>query len=822
MGTLVRDVRFALKLLWKDPVFAAAAILTLAVCTGANTAVFTIVHSVLLKPLPVPEADRLMLMSNQYPRAGVGEGVNSGVPDYFDRLREVTAFEEQGLFNYASQTVDVDGRPERVTALAVTPSLLRLLRVPPALGRPFADADGQLGQEQKVLLSHGLWERLYAGDPGAVGRDLQLGGRPFTVVGVMPRDFLFLDPEVRLWIPLAFTDEQRSDATRHSNNFFNVGRLAPHATRELAQAQVDALNAANLLRFPQHRELLTNAGFHTRVEPLQEMLVRDVRGSLYLLWGGAAFVLLIGVVNIANLLLARMRVRLKELATRVALGASGRRVAGQLLTESAIVALAGGALGLLLGSWSLEALAGVGIDQLPRAGEVRMGATVVVVSLAVSLGAGVLIGLVPLRFLSRTDLGQALREEGRGGASPRGLRTVRRALVVGQVAFAFVLLIGAGLLLESFRRLLAVDPGFAADGVLTASMTAPRARDSAADRRERMARALPAIRGIPGVVAAGATSTVPFGGSYNDSVILAEGYRMQPGESLVSPQLLVVTAGYFGAMGIGLVRGRDFQAADDESAPPVVIVDERLARKFWPDRDPIGRRMYQPTDAQDVLRVDDRTRWLTVVGVVRSVRLRDLEGRGNTAGAYYFPYAQQPTRTITFAIRARGRPDAVIRALRAELARVDPEAALFDARTMAERRERSLLPRKASLVLSLAFGGVALFLSALGIYGVLAYLVSQRRREIGIRVAMGGSAGDMYRLVLTEGLLLVGLGLAVGLAGTVLLRRALESQVYGVGPLDPSVIGAAVFVLGLVAAAACALPARSAARVDPAAVLSQP
>ena len=822
MDSLFRDVRFGARILWKDRGFAATAVLTLAICIGANAAIFTIVNSVLLSPLPVPESDQILLVANQYPNAGVGNSRNSGVPDYYDRLRDVTVFNEQAVFRGQGSTLEIDGTPQRLRGMRATPSLFRLLRVPPQIGRTFTEEDGEVGNDQKIILSDGLWRDLFGGSPEALESDVRLSGRSYTVVGVMPADFLFVDPEVRFWIPVAFSDEDRSDNSRHNNSWSNVGRLKPGATMEQAQSQVDALNAANMERFPFFREPLENAGFYTSVEPLQEMLVRDVRSSLYLLWGGAFFVLLIGAVNIANLALARSGLRLKELATRLALGAARGQVARQLITESLIVTVLGGVAGLAFGAWLLAAFGTVGLDQIPRAGEIQMTGTVVVFTLAIAVVAGVLIGLVPVGYVLRSNLNHVLHEESRSGSTGRGARAIRRGLVVAQVGFAFVLLIGAGLLLASFRELLEVDPGFRPEGVLTAAVSPPTVRYAGADElRAFTRRTLDSIRALPGVEAAGATSNIPFDGTSSDSVILAEGYVMQPGESLISPRRLVATPGHFEAMGVNLRRGRFFGPEDTEDSLGAVIVDARLADKFWAGQDPIGKRMYRPSDPSDMLKTDENTAWLSVVGVVDEVRFDDLAGNRNQAGAYYFPYTQNPTRTVNLTVRTTVDPESLVQTLRAEIAGIDPQLPVFDVRTMSQRIELSLMPRRGSMLLALGFAVIALMLSAIGIYGVLAYLVTQRTKEIGIRIALGSTAQRIFSLVLREGVLLVGAGLVLGLGGMFVLRQTVQNQIYGVGATDPMVIGTVLATLGIVAVSACLLPARRATQVDPIIILNE-
>jgi predicted permease len=820
MDILLRDIRFGLKLLWKDRGFTATALATLIICIGANVGIFTIVHSVLLKPLPIPESERIILMANQYPNAGIGiASRNSGVPDYYDRLRDVTVLDEQALYNDAGSTIDIGGNPERIPGMTVTPSFFRLVRVAPAVGRTFAEEDGQPGNEQKIVLSHQLWQDLFAGDPGAIGREVRLSERPFTVVGVMPRDFTFVDPKIRYWIPLAFTAEDKSDERRHSNNYYNIGRLKPGATVRQAQMQVDALNAANLERFPNWKPLLINAGFHTTVEPLQNVLVRDVRPTLYLLWGGAAFVLLIGGVNITNLVLARARVRLPELATRLALGAGQVRLTRQLITESILLAVSGGAGGLVVGAAIVRALSSMGLDRIPRASEVHIDGTVILFTLAVAVLSGILIGLVPVGQLFGINLNVVLREEGRSGTTGYTSRMIRRGLVVIQIGFAFVLLIGAGLLLASFRQLLAVNTGFRVDGVVTATTVAPRTRyPGTGELNSWMNAMLSQIRQIPGVSAAGATSNIPLGGDHSDSVILAEGYVMKPGESLVSPTQVTVTTGYFEAMGIPLNRGRYFDDHDTPDGPRTIIVDQSLAKKFWGTADPIGKRMYQPTNPNDLLKIDKNTPFITVVGVIGDVRQMDLAGDGSV-GTYYFPFTQHPFNGGTFAVRSPVESDALIKSVRAQVAKVDPQLPLFDIRTMSERTALSLMPRRTAMILALVFAAVALFLAAIGIYGVLTYLVTQRTREIGIRMALGSSERNIFSLLIREGTILTGLGLTIGFAGMLALRHAIENQIYGVHPLDPIVTGTVLVTLGTIALCACALPARRAMKVDPVTVL---
>jgi predicted permease len=815
------DFRIAIRLLWRDRRFSGMAILTLGICLAANIAMFSVVNSVLLNPLPVPESNRLVLMYNSYPKAGVVEA-STAVPDLFDRLHAVPALEAQALYRFSGYDVGERGNPERLRGMIVTPSFFQIVRVPAAIGRVLNEDDGREGQDRKVVLSHVLWADKFARDPAALGGELRVNGRPYTIVGVMPESFQFVEADVRLWIPAAFSAEDRSDERRHSNNWMYLGRLRPGATLEQAQSQVDALNASNLDRFAELKQILVNAGFHTVAVPFREYLVRDIRSVLYLLWGAVGFVLLIGCVNVANLALVRSTVRLRELATRMALGAGRRRIARQLTIEGLLLTVVAAALGIGLGAWTLGGFRALGLEELPRGAEIAIDRLAILFAGVLAVLVGAVIAGLPLAHVLRSNVNDVLREEGRSGSAGRRSRALRHTLVAAEVALAFLLLVGAGLLLASFQRVLRIDPGFDPGGVMTAAVALPASRyaDDAA-RAAFVERALREVRGLPGVRAAGVTSTIPFGGNYSDSVILAEGYAMRPGESLISPSRVTVSPGYFEAMGMRVLRGRDFDARDAAAATRTVIVDEQLAKRFWPDRDPIGRRLYMPDTPQDLVAPGPTVTWLTVVGVVETVTLQDLVRREAQVGAYYFPFAQAAAYNITFAVKSDARPESLLSAVRARINAIDPEMPVYSTWTMEERLARSLTGRRTPLVLALGFGGIAVLLSAIGIYGVLSYLVAQRTREIGIRMALGGTPRDILRLVIREGLTVVGLGFAVGLAGAIALRRVVESQLYGVQPTDLAVYAGAVIVLGFVAFVACLLPAWRAARVNPALALGE-
>ena len=819
METLFRDVRFALRLLWRDRAFTATAVATLALCLGANVAIYSLVREVVLRPLPFPDPGALVQVHNAYPGAGVARA-DSGVPDYYDRLEAVPAFAQLAMYRTNGRTIggQGEGEPERITAMPATPSLFALLGVEAARGRVFTAQEGEVGAHRKVLLSDGLWRRRFAGRDDVIGRTLRIDGEPYEIVGVLPAGFWFWDGTVEIWTPAAFTAAERADDARHSNNWQQIARLAPGAAIEQAQAQIDALNARNLERFPAFREVLINARFHTIAVPFHEDLVAPVRPALLLLWAGAALVLFVGVLNVANLAAVRASGRQKELATRHALGAGLGRLSAQLVTEAMVVAVAGGVLGILAGAWALATAQALGMTDLPAARGIGLdpGTVPYVAGLVVLVGAGV--GLLPAAAVRRANLAQVVREEGRSGTASRSALLVRRALVGGQVAFTLLLLVGAGLLIASFERVLAIDPGFRPDGVLTGTISLPETRypDDAA-RRSAADRMLERIRALPGVQAAGLTSSLPLSGNYSDSVILAEGYQMQPGESVISPSQASVSDGYFEAMGVRLVAGRLFDHRDREVGPRTLVIDERLAKRFWPDGSALGKRMYTPQSPDRLLDLPADEQMMTVVGVIADVRQRGLVENAGAArvGAYYHPVAQRPVRTLSLAVRTTGDPLALAQAVRKEVAAVDPELPFYGVRTMGARVEASLVPRRTPMALATGFGVVALLLAALGLYGVLAHQVGQRRREIGIRLALGADRRSILAMVLRDGFAVVALGSLAGLAGAFVARQAVASELYGVEGLDPLVVAGVAAVLGAVCAVACVLPARQAAKVDP-------
>jgi putative ABC transport system permease protein len=807
------ECRRGIRMLLRDRAFTVTAMITLTICLGGHAAILSAIDTLVMRPLRVPEPQRVLLMANQYPRAESRWQVLSSTPDYGDRLHRVTVFEEQALYNGFQGTIDVAGVATRLPAMIVTPSFFRVLRVAPAHGRLFTEDEGASGHDTRVMLSNGLWHDLFGGDPNAVGRTIRLNGREFTVVGILPQDFSFPGFEARFWVPLALTDDQRADAARYRNGWFNIGRLKPGATIEQAQEQLKAVDAANIERMPARlRTLLAETGFYTGVRPLPEVLARDVRRPMTLLWIAAIAVLAIGLVNVGNLALVRSRVRSNELGTRLALGASRIDVVGQLMIEGVFVGLGGAAMGLALGRWLTSIVSAGGSTT-----HLEINAAVAGLTLAIGVAGGSIVGVVLASpaFGSRID--SMLRQRSRAGSHDRAFQTTRRVLIVLQVACSFVLVAGSLALWASLRNLLSVDPGFSTAHVVTGTVSLPQARYTAADARGFVNRSLESIRALPGVAAAGVTTIIPLGNISQTGVVVAEGYVPKAGETPVGVVRSLVTPGYFEAVGTGLISGRYFDERDNRPDARTVIIDEGVANRFWPHGDAVGRRMYWPTDPRHLSKIDENTPWLTVIGIARTARLSgppmDAPASG-TVGTYYEPYAASASRDVSFVIRTTGDPGAIVPSVRTTLARIDGELPLFDVRTMEERRELALIPRTTTMRVSALFAMTAVFLSAIGLYGVLAYLVTQRTQEFGIRLALGSSPRAIVGMIFREGFTLTGVGIVMGVTGSAVFGKAISSQLYGISASNPWMLSAVGVALCTVVALACVVPARRAVGVN--------
>ncbi|HVP45474.1 MAG TPA: ABC transporter permease [Bryobacteraceae bacterium] len=807
------DLKFGLKLLWKEKAFTLTALATLALCIGANTAIFTVLHAVVLDPLPFAEPDRLVSLYNLYPGVGVSEYGANGVPDYLDRKQMTDVFDSVALIGNRGYDVGAAGSPVRIDGNYVTPSFFRVLRASPMLGRAFTEEDATFGNDKFAILSYGLWKDMFARDRNVLGKDIRLSGVPYRIVGVMPASFEVqsLGTETKVWVPFAFEPRQTTDDARHNKNWGMVARLKPGVTVAYAQRRIDAINKHNIERFPKFRKLLEDAGFCSRVVGLKDELVKSIRATLYLLQAAVAFVLFIGCVNVANLMLVRSSIRMKEMAIRFSLGAGRWRLARQLLTESVTVAVLGGSLGLLVGLAGIRLLAYLGAKDLPRGHDLHMDGAVLAVTAAVAVLTGLVFGSVPVFHLYRRDLNDIFRQTGRTGTSERRAVWTRSALVVCQVSLAFILLIGSGLLTLSFARLLSVRPGFQPQHVFTAQFSLPDARYKDDARvRNLEAALLENIRALPGVTAAGATTFLPFSNSQNASVTTVVGHNLAPGENPPVPAWNTVDTGYFRAMGIPLLQGRVFEESDADKSLKVAIIDQFLARKYWPAGSAIGGKVQRGIESNDPV--------LTVVGVVGIVKTGNLAEQ-NPVGQVYIPYKQDVARTMHLVVKTNRDDPQLSTAIRREILQADPELPLFDIKTMPERLSASVLSSRAAMILCLIFGGLALALSAIGIYGVLAYTVTQRTREFGIRVALGATVRDILGTVLGKGLRLAGIGLGIGIAAALALTRLMTTLLYDVKPTDPVVFLIVAAALGLVALFASLLPSLRAVRIQPASAL---
>ncbi len=811
---MFQDLRFGLKLLWKEKAFSITALLTLALCVGANTAIFTVLNAIVLEPLPFESPDRLVTMYNVYPGVGVTDFGANGTPDYVDRKKLTDIFDSVTLVGLEGRDVGSQGSPQRIDAERATPDYFRVLRVQPMLGRAFTDEEGVPGNEKVAILSYGLWTELFARDPTVLGKDIRLSGENYRIVGVMPESFGNIGRETRIWIPFALTKEQMSDDARHSNNWGMLARLKPGVTIQQAQKRIDALNRQNLDKTPQYRKMLEEIRFGTRVVAMKDELVKNIRPTLFVLQAAVGFVLLIGCVNIANLMLVRSNIRIKELAIRFSLGAGRFRLARQLLTESVALALAGGAAGVVVGSAGIRLLAWLGAKDLPRGAHLGLNPAALAFCALIAVLTGIAFGGVPVVHLFRRNLNDVFRQTERAGTAQRHALSTRSALVVCQVSLAFVLLIGAGLLTLSFSRLLSVDPGFRPERVITARVSLPAARyKDDAPARNFFAQLLANVRAIPGVAQAGITTYLPFSGSNNASLITIVGRPLQPGEKPPVPGFNHVDAGYCRAMGIQLLAGRMISERDGPDSQRVVMIDEFLAKNRFPKGDAIGASIIRGTpDSKD----PDKP-W-TIVGVVRSVKTGDLAEQ-NPVGQVYFPYTQSAARTVHLVVKAASDNPQVIQAIRREVQKADPELPVFDVKTMPERLSSSLANRRAAMIICLVFAGLALLLSAIGIYGVLAYTVAQRTREFGIRVALGASVRDVLGMVIGQGLKLSGIGLAIGIAGALALTRLMTAMLFAVQPSDPLVFAAVAVALGAVTFVASLIPSLRALRIRPAMAL---
>ncbi|HKT78663.1 MAG TPA: ABC transporter permease [Vicinamibacterales bacterium] len=805
----MRDVRHAVRSLLRQPGFSIVAVATVAIAVGANVAIFSLLYQTLLKPLPYGKADRLVYIWNTYPRMGLPKASVS-IPDYLDRKTQAASLEDAALMSDVRLSLVASGEPVQLRGMAVTPSFFSTLDRRPSLGRPFADDEAEPGNNHVAILTASLWKARFAGDPSVIGREVKLGGEPYTVVGVLPADFLLPSPEIDLLVPFAFTPAQQTDAARGNEFSMMIGRLRPAATIDQLNSDMRAIVQRNLERLPERRAGAEATGFGGYAVPMREEFAGDTRAPMLILQASVFLLMAIACVNVANLLLMRATGRMRELAIRASLGAGRAQLLRLMLIEGMVIAAAGGLLGVLIGVGGLRAIVASAPAGLPVSVRPTVDAAVVGFALLLVALTGAFFGALPSVVILRERLGAVLNDESARSSGSARIGAARNALVVAETALALILLVGAGLLVKSLNRLHGVNTGFRPEGVLTAQINLPAVRyaDPAA-RATFWARLLDATATLPGVTSAGLTSNVPFNGNVSSGTYRIVGYTPPPGEALPHGRQEVVGGDYFRAMQIPLLRGRLFDSSDVREGRAVAIVDQLLVDRYFPNRDPIGQQIQRggPTSPP-----------ITIVGVVGTINAIDLSEPVLKERIYY-PVQQAAQAAMGVVLKTPGDPALLTAPLRRAVQAIDPEQPMANVRTMTDWVERSLEGRRTPTLLLVMFGTVAMILAAMGLYGVLAYGVEQRRRELGIRQALGANRRSILTMVLRQGLRTTAIGLAVGLVAAAVLSRYLAGLLFEVDAIDPIVFVAVPVALLAVAAAACYVPARRATRVDPAIAL---
>jgi putative ABC transport system permease protein len=802
MNDFLHDLKYGARGLLARPGFSIVAVLALALGIGANTAIFSVVSAILMRPLPYQDPERLVMLWHAYPNSNLPKATIS-VPTYVEYRDHVNAFESVAAATNWSANLTGEGEPVRVQGRRVTANFLATLGVRVARGRDFLAEDDRPGSERVVLLADEFWRRRFGADPAAVGATVDLNGAAHTIVGILPQGFAFLQP-ADLLKPIAFTPEDAAPANHGYEYLVGVARLKAGVTPAQARSELDALSTRLRTEFYE-------TGWHAYMTPLLEEIAGDLRPILYILLAAVGCLLLIACANVANLLLARSTSRQKEMAVRAALGAGRARIVRQLLTESVLLGVIGGAAGILvafLGTKGLLAMVPQGPFQVALAGRgVGLDAMVLGFTLGISILTGLLFGLAPALAAARPNLAGTLKEGGREGAI--GRHRMLGVFVVSQVAVAMVLLIGAGLLIRSMSRLRAVDPGFRQQNLLTMIVSLPQGRYAEPAQINGFFDALlERLRALPGAQSAAMVSNLPMTGDNASGSFQIENRQPQEGQPSPHGDSHYVSAGYFETMGIALVKGRLFDARDGATGEPAIIIDQVLADHFFPGEDPLGRRVSKSGEG-----TQEAPLWRTVVGVVQHISKYGLDGR--VKDQYYIPAAQQPQRGQYLVVRAASDPMGLVSAASAAVRAVDPDMPVFRVRTMEQVVESTLIGRRFTVTLLAIFAGVALVLAAVGLYGVIAYAVSQRTHEIGIRMALGARVGDVVRMVVRQGMTLAVVGLALGAVAALLTTRFLTSLLFGVGAADPVTFLAIPVLLAAVTLVASWLPARRAARIDP-------
>jgi putative ABC transport system permease protein len=799
MDSFVSDIRYAIRNLVKRPGFTAIAILTLAVGIGANSTIFSTVNALLLKPLAFHQLDRVVAIWDKNPAHGYDHNEVT-MANYLDWRDQNQSYEKLALYRWWSANVTGADSPERIQGMVVTGNFFDVIGVKPIMGRGFYDSETEPGKNTAAIITHSLWQRRFGGDPNIINKTIHLNGYPKTIVGVMPERFNF-PAGAEVYVPLEITEKVASN--RQTHMYYVLGRLKPSVSIQTAQAEIDTINSRLEQQYP-----ATNTGNGSTVYPIVKDTVRTYDTALWIMMGAVGFVLLIACANVANLMLARATGRQKEIALRAALGASRWRIIRQLLTESVIVALIGGAFGVLIAFWGIDLLrvANPGNAAKFAEGWHNLGINLPVLgfTLALSLFSGIVFGLAPAWQVSKPDLNNTLKEGGRQGTSTS--HRLRGSLVVFEMALSLVLLIGAGLLVRSFLSLLKTDPGFNPQSILTMSLILPTTKyPDETHRATFYSDLLDRVKTLPGVQSTALVNYLPLGGSNSSDSFLIEGMpEPAPGQENIG-RYRVSTPDYFQTMDISLMKGRSFNEQDKAGSIPVVIVNETLARKHWPNDEAIGKRMRFEGPL-------DRAPWMQVVGVIRDVK---HELNTPVVPEFYLPLAQDVWGGMILVTKTAGEPSAMAGAIRREVWAIDKDQSVFDVRTMEEVRSNSVALYSFSSVTLGIFAGVALLLASIGIYGVMAFSVTQRTHEIGVRMALGARSRDVLKLVVLNGMKLAMVGVVIGLAGAWALSRFVKKLLFGVEATDIVTFAAVSGCLLLAALLACYIPARRATKVDP-------
>lgn len=814
METLWHDLVYGARMLLKNPGFTIVAVLSLAIGIGANSAIFSVTNALLLRPLPYGDAERLVILWNRSPGLNVAQDWFSP-GQYLDVKTQNRVFDETAMTIGASFNLTGQGTPERIDGARVSASLFPLLGARSKFGRVFLPEDDEPGKPLTVILSNGFWQRYFGSDPGAIGKTLTLNGNSFNIIGVMPAEFS-LDNEVMpavnaiqkadVLLPLPMSETDRTTRDHEDYNIF--ARLRPGITAAQAQAEMDVIAERMKQQYPENYP--PDGGLTISVVPLLEQVVGDIRPALYVLMGAVGFVLLIACANVANLLLSRAAARQKEIAIRTAIGASRLRILRQLLTESVLLALMGGLCGLVIALLAVKVLRVYGPENIPRLDEVSVNGRVLAFTFFISLLTGIIFGLAPALRISRVDLNEVLKEGGRsstgGGAFGLGHHQFRKLLIIAEVALSLILLVGAGLLVRSYQRLGDANPGFDPRNVLAMRLALPVSKYGTPDSTINFyQRASERIKALPGVESVGTTYSLPMSTvAFAWEPITVEGYVSKTAQDSIISNTRIVSPGYFRAMRIPLLKGRYFDEHDRKDEPEVVMVNEAMAARFWPNEDPLGKRLRQrgKTDS-----------WRTVVGVVSDTKQYSAEKEPPIT--VYYPHEQYVAKSMYLLVRTTSDPARMAAAVTVEIQMVDPDLPVFDVNTMEQRLYDSRARQRFSMLLLGIFAAFALTLAAIGIYGVMTYWVNQRTHEIGIRMALGAQPGNILRLVIGQALILVSCGLAIGLAGAFALTRVMSSLLFGISATDRLTFLMVSLLLGGIALLASYVPARRAAKVDP-------